>query len=385
MNQDQSNNNRFYIQIPTARSANTIAIPNHNINHPQRQNNPNSTPNQRSNSHSEQNQQTNFTDMPESSSSRSNNQHIPMNFSLYLEQIIEEGIKACQGSILGKIITEKPIHVSSIQNGLDSIWGFPAGLKIQEIERKILQFFMQNSADQERILQGNPWIFRNSWLVLKPWDREIDPRTLDFDHVPVWIQLWGLPHHCKTKAMGRHLGSLMGEVENSEVYEYPGKKIIIKIKVAINVHKPIQSGIHVGNPTDGTCWVDFRYEKLPQFCFNCGLIGHAANLCRNQALNMETLAPLGPWIRSTQFGKRKIDEKDRKFYSNPSHSPNFGKYSPTVPATLLEKLAAKDHENHVLELSGTWQSQDSEGPSEAHCCQPSGHHLPHGNKKAQHQ
>jgi hypothetical protein len=263
-----------------------------------------------------------------------------MNLSLYLEQIIEEGIKACQGSILGKIITEKPIHVSSIHNGLDSIWGFPAGLKIQEIERKILQFFMQNSADQERILQGNPWIFRNSWLVLKPWDREIDPRTLDFDHVPVWIQLWGLPHHCKTKAMGRHLGSLMGEVENSEVYEYPEKKIIIKIKVAINVHKPIQSGIHVGNPTDGTCWVDFRYEKLPQFCFNCGLIGHAANLCRNQALNMETLAPLGPWIRSTQFAKRKIDEKDRKFYSNPSHSPNFGQYSPTVPATLLEKLAA---------------------------------------------
>jgi hypothetical protein len=199
---------------------------------------------------------------------------------------------------------------------------------------------MQNPYDQERILQGNPWIFRNSWLIVKPWDRETDPRTIDFDHVPVWIQLWGLPHHCKTKAMGRHLGSLTGEVENFEVYEYSGKKLIIKIKVAINVHKPIPSEIHVGNPTNGNCWVDFRYEKLPQFCFNCGLIGHAASLCHNQALNMETLAPLGPWIRSTQYGKRKMDEKDRKFYSNPSHSPNFGKYSPTVPATLLEKLAA---------------------------------------------
>jgi hypothetical protein len=57
--------------------------------------------------------------------------------------------------------------------------------------------------------------------------------------------------------MGRHLGSLMGDVENSEIFSYPGKKLIVKIKVAINVHKPISSGIHVGNPIDGTCWVDF--------------------------------------------------------------------------------------------------------------------------------
>jgi hypothetical protein len=36
--------------------------------------------------------------------------------------------------------------------------------------------------------------------------------------------------------MGHHLGSLMGEVEASEIYEYPGKKMIIKVKVAINVN-----------------------------------------------------------------------------------------------------------------------------------------------------
>jgi hypothetical protein len=36
-------------------------------------------------------------------------------------------------SVIGKIITDKHIHVNSIQNGLDSIWGAPQGLKIQEI------------------------------------------------------------------------------------------------------------------------------------------------------------------------------------------------------------------------------------------------------------
>jgi hypothetical protein len=140
--------------------------------------------------------------------------------------------------------------------------------------------------------------------------------------------------------MGESIGALMGNVEASEFYEYPGKKVIIKIKVAIDVHNPITSGIHVGNPTDGTNWIDYRYEKLPQMCFKCGMIGHMDKLCRNQPLELDTLAPLGPWIRSTQYGKRKMEEKDRKYYSNPSQSKNFGHYSPLVPADLLEKLAA---------------------------------------------
>lgn len=327
-NTNQKTPSRITIEIPTLASNQTLFQPNHYNNHtiPRMYQTPGKSP-----SHT-------HCDIPESSNAKSQTT-IPK-FSYYSEHIIEEGLKACQGSILGKIITDKPIHVSSIQNGLENIWGSPFGLKIQEIEGKILQFFMDKSIDQDRILQGNPWIFRNSWLIVKPWDRETDPKIIDFDHAPIWIQLWGLPHHCKTKAMGAHLGSLMGDVEASEIYEYPGKKIIVKIKVAINVHQPIPTGIHVGNLTDGTCWVDFRYEKLPQVCFNCGLIGHAMNLCRNTGLKDETLAPLGPWIRSTQYGRRKMADQDKKFYSNPSHSPNFGTYSPTVPESLLAQMAA---------------------------------------------
>jgi hypothetical protein len=35
-----------------------------------------------------------------------------------------------------------------------------------------------------------------------------------------------------------------------------------------------------------------------------------------------------------------MEEKDRKYYSNPSQSPNFGHYNPLVPASLLAQLAA---------------------------------------------
>ncbi|MCI72023.1 hypothetical protein A2U01_0093286, partial [Trifolium medium] len=41
--------------------------------------------------------------------------------------------------------------------------------------------------------------------------------------------------------MGESIGNLMGTVEAAELYEYPGKKVIIKIKVVINVYQPIQT------------------------------------------------------------------------------------------------------------------------------------------------
>jgi hypothetical protein len=35
-----------------------------------------------------------------------------------------------------------------------------------------------------------------------------------------------------------------------------------------------------------------------------------------------------------------MEDKDKKYYSNPSKSKNFGQYSPPVPSDLLEQLAA---------------------------------------------
>jgi hypothetical protein len=221
---NQSNNNRLFIQIPSSTSqSGSLTIPQTNYNQqPPRQTSSHNTPTQEPQQNHTQNHHPHGTTIPESS--RSKNQYNPQTFSYYTEKIVEDGVNACQRSILGKIITEKPINVGSIQAGLDSIWGSPAGLKIQEFDGKIQQYFMNNHIDQERILLVNPWIFRNSWLVVKPWDRETDPRTIDFDHVPVWIQLWGLPNHCKTKQMRESIGGLLGKVEASELYEYPGKK-----------------------------------------------------------------------------------------------------------------------------------------------------------------
>jgi hypothetical protein len=59
-------------------------------------------------------------DKPESSNARNQThtqKNIPRSF-FYDENVMNEGISACNHSIISKIITDKPIHINSIQNGL---------------------------------------------------------------------------------------------------------------------------------------------------------------------------------------------------------------------------------------------------------------------------
>jgi hypothetical protein len=120
-NNYQKNSNRITIDIPILASNQTLFQPNQPNSY-----NTQSIP--RMSHTSGKSPSQSHCDIPESSNN-TNQTTIPK-FSYYSEHIIEDGLKACQGSILGKIITDKPIHVSSIQNGLENIWGSPSGLKI---------------------------------------------------------------------------------------------------------------------------------------------------------------------------------------------------------------------------------------------------------------
>ncbi|KAJ1429806.1 hypothetical protein SESBI_08213 [Sesbania bispinosa] len=104
---------------------------------------------------------------------------------IYDDEDVNEGISTCSRSLVGKIITEKPIHTNSLQNALAGIWCNPRGFKIEEIKNKTFQFFFNEGRDAERVLKGNSWLFRNSWLVLQRWERGQNIEDMDFSKIPI--------------------------------------------------------------------------------------------------------------------------------------------------------------------------------------------------------
>ena len=75
--------------------------------------------------------------------------------------------------------------------------------------------------------------------------------------------------------MAKEIFSLAGEVVEDVVDEGQQDKYnFMRIRVTIDITKPLYKGwrITMARGVDG--WVSFRYERLPIICYGCGMLTH---------------------------------------------------------------------------------------------------------------
>ena len=73
----------------------------------------------------------------------------------------------------------------------------------------------------------------------------------------------------------------------------------LRVKVTLDLHKPLMRG-RVLKIKEAPMLIPFKYEKLPKFCFRCGVIKRGVTGCseRNNARKQNATAEYGPWIRA---------------------------------------------------------------------------------------
>lgn len=67
----------------------------------------------------------------------------------------------------------------------------------------------------------------------------------------------------------------------------------MKIRVDLPIDKPLRKGGNVVNPEGDKYWVTFKYERLPNFCFLCGVLGHDEKHCSRYQSNPEAHSHYG--------------------------------------------------------------------------------------------
>lgn len=53
---------------------------------------------------------------------------------------------------------------------------------------------------------------------------------------------------------------------------------VMRFSVEVNITKPLQSGF-LHKLDYSSSWVQFLYERLADFCYCCGCLGHLMNSC----------------------------------------------------------------------------------------------------------
>ena len=112
-----------------------------------------------------------------------------------------------------------------------------------------------------------------------------------------------------------------------------------RIRVDIDITKPLMRGkmIHIEDVEEG--WVYFKYERLPTFCYCCGILGHQERECqtirKGSLSSEEDDLQYGPWLRAMA---QKFDKGKRI-----SISPNPLIMTMKTRRSLKEKMGMVSH------------------------------------------
>ena len=205
-------------------------------------------------------------------------------------------------SLVGRIMTDrllnKPTVVSMIKKG----WQLNEEVEIRDLDRakSIFLFNFNKEEDVDRILKGRPWTIQGHLLSLKKWDEHMFLSEVDFFSALYWIQFHGLPLAAFDVESAKILGNVVGETLIVEKPNIEGKiqRSFIRVCSLLDLREPLIPEFLVPRENLEPARVSVKYERLQNFCYGCGRIGHEVRSCKEKLISEggDVHREFGPWM-----------------------------------------------------------------------------------------
>lgn len=114
--------------------------------------------------------------------------------------------------VVGKVLSNKPCHVSAVSNVCNIAWKTRAPFSVVPWGNNIFLFRFEEAEDKDHILKDGLWSISNNLLILEPLEIGGTVEDLEFSHCPFWIQIHGLPVEKMTRANAELIGKRLGKL-----------------------------------------------------------------------------------------------------------------------------------------------------------------------------
>jgi hypothetical protein len=200
-----------------------------------------------------------------------------------------------------KLLAERSISKEILKTPMTRAWKPTRWVSFKTHGLNLYLIDFENLWDKDRILEGRPWTFDGYLFALVDFDGFTSVEDLEFKKVAFWVRMFHLPLACMGKDVGWQIGATVGKVEDMDVLDDGvGWGKYLQVKIHIDLSKPLARGriIKIQNKDH---WIAFKYEKLPRFCFPCGMVLHDNGKCRynsaRKSQRLEEAVEYRPWLR----------------------------------------------------------------------------------------
>lgn len=201
-----------------------------------------------------------------------------------LESNVARSLEVTKHALVGKLISDKAQNRKVTKSMIIKSWGSPKGLHIIDLQENTYLFNFSEPATPRRIMEDAPWNILGSLLCLHRWTPDLTLHEVDFSYSPFWIQIHGVPLQWFSTDNARRIASKVGEVEMVED-PFVGNKIVrgfMRARVQVEINKPLITGFWLPRKDLPKTWICIYYEKLQDFCYNCGRLGHGQKDCMEE-------------------------------------------------------------------------------------------------------
>ncbi|KAK6144775.1 hypothetical protein DH2020_021595 [Rehmannia glutinosa] len=188
-----------------------------------------------------------------------------------------------------------------MKNTLVAIWRPVKGVFIKDLGPNLFLFQFFHELDLARVQSNGPWTFDNLMLITKRLLIGEQPSKVLLFNVEIWVQVYDLPFGFMTEKVGESIGNFIGSYVEADQHSFSGVwQNYMRIRVAFDVRTPLKRRMKLKKAGGDWLWINLKYERLPTFCFYCGLIGHSDKFCANlfNCSKVPMERAYGSWLRA---------------------------------------------------------------------------------------
>lgn len=139
-------------------------------------------------------------------------------------------------------------------------------VSIREIEKGVFLFQFFHKLDMQKLMNGESWSFDGHLSLLGSMGGTELPSQVPLFHAIFWVQVHDLPISFMYLEVGKGLVNYIGEfVEYDPKNNSNFWRSYMRIRVRIDVQKPLKRGKEISNGEGETRTVYFKYECLTIF------------------------------------------------------------------------------------------------------------------------
>ncbi|XP_031260445.1 uncharacterized protein LOC116118597 [Pistacia vera] len=209
---------------------------------------------------------------------------------------IEDVAAKVKHCLLALLITEKNFSKEAFRSTMSQVWKLEGWIHFTDAGEKLFLLEFQNVTDLQKVLNGRPWSFDRALIAIQRVDSSTPSNASCFTHEPFWVQLHNMPFAAMNDDYGVQLASAIGKVLEVDVGANGlGWRSFLRVKVEVELTKPLVRGrlLRIG---EQKYWIAFKYERLQNFCFKCGVLKHKNRGCSSIRQTEESSNQFEPWL-----------------------------------------------------------------------------------------